>query len=92
MKLGFRVKVVFETFAFEPSEESPFGRGQMAGGAPFDRIRHDLVFGNEVDRLGAFEREGRVVVGVVGLARSDRDTASVPAARSPWASAEADPD
>ena len=60
-----RIKVVGEVFTFEPSQKTPLGRRDMAGGAAGDRVGDCDVFGNVVDRLGAVEGERGIVFCVV---------------------------
>ena len=56
VELGFGVIVVGELLAFEPTDEPPLGRRDVAGGPALDRVGD---FGTEVDmvdRLRSFKR------------------------------------
>ncbi len=67
VELGLGPKVVREALPFHPSEEPPLGLGQVAGRAPLDGAGELRLEGDVVDRLGAVEGEGGVVVGAVGV-------------------------
>ena len=67
MELRFRVDVVVEPFPLHPSQETPLGRSDMAGGPAFNRIGDLLGQVDMVDQLRPVERERQILRAAPGL-------------------------